>query len=266
MRAFVLDIAGIRVALSSSQPLFMQALMQRYADFHSAFPAQYHLHIDATWPPAHSHPPGEIGLRWESRGCRFDAPGVQGRIDLDAEHASLRLTSPTPLEDAEYFLRVVYALLAFRAGGVLFHAAGIVRHESACLFFGPSGSGKTTVSALSPNAHILNDDLVLLLPHGDAWIAHATPFWNPTQVQPRPGKAQVRLLLRLVQSPDVRLEPLYGATGVAELMACLPVLPTNPAYVVTLFERARTLLESVPAYRLYFRKDATFWRVVEPLL
>ena len=52
----------------------------------------------------------------------------------------------------ENFLRVAFAHLALEKGALLLHGAGVVREETAYVFFGPSGSGKTTVTTLSKGA------------------------------------------------------------------------------------------------------------------
>ena len=85
-------------------------------------------------------------------------------------------------EEVEYFLRVIYALLVFQAGGLLFHAAGIVRDGQCYLFFGHSGSGKTTVARLSSTDLVLNDDLVVLIPRQ---ISSGSPMPPRFTIQPR---------------------------------------------------------------------------------
>ncbi len=261
-----LDIGGLGVALACRRPALAEKLSRRYAGFAaSASPA---FHAEIAWQPGQLQdapflPPD---LHWETEdSLRFSAPGCRGWISLAEARAALHITSRYPVEGVDYFLRVVYALLAFRAGGALFHTAAIVRRGAAYLFFGPSGSGKSTVSALSPSDRVLNDDLVLLLPQGGAWQAHATPFWNPTQVRPTPGHAPVRAFLRLVQSSRLRLEPLGGAAALAEFLSCLPLLPANPALVPALLALGGSILARVPMYRLYFPKDDTFWTLVETL-
>ncbi len=262
-----LRIGGLGVSLACSHEALAAALARRYADF--ATPGEPHCRVEVTLQVSEGDAPVLPGdaLRWDAEGnLHFAASDYQGWISPAEGRARLHLAASNPVEGADYFLRVVYALLAFRAGGVLFHAAAVVRDGRAFLFFGPSGSGKTTVSALSSAYRVLNDDLVLLLPHGDAWYAYATPFWNPTQVRPSPGHAPVHVLLRLMQSPRLYAEPLRGATAQAEFLACLPVLPTNAAFVPALLSVGRALLQRVPMYRLYFPKDDTFWTLVDTLV
>ncbi len=266
MTDLTLHIGGLGVSLLCRHEALAAALARRYADFSA--PGEPRCRVEITWQAGErTHPvlPGE-SLRWDSDGSpRFAAPGYRGWISLPERRAELHLAVPNPVEGVDYFLRVLYALLAFRAGGVLFHSAAVVRDGEAFLFFGPSGSGKTTISAFSSAYQVLNDDLVLLLPQGGGWQAYATPFWNPSQVRPSSGDAPLRVLLRLEQSPRLYAEPLHGATAQAEFLACLPVLPTNAAFVPALLSVGRALLDDVPMYRLYFPKNDTFWTLVETL-
>ncbi|NJN66074.1 MAG: hypothetical protein HC884_04845 [Chloroflexaceae bacterium] len=204
--------------------------------------------------------------------ARIATPTCEGTIDLERGQARLALAeapatcATRTASDVEYMLRVACALLAFRAGGVLFHGAGIVRHGRAYLFFGHSGSGKTTAARLSPDDLVLNDDLVVVMPHNGAWMVHATPFTNPTQVGATgPAAAPLGAMLRLVKSQRVAIEPVGAGRMLAEVLASIPVLPSNPEYPGRLLEWGQQLLQQVPAYRLHFLRDASFWQVVEPL-
>jgi hypothetical protein len=212
----------------------------------SGTPPQTHIAPDATFS-------GDLII--------FGLPGFRGTIDPDRS-AELAIASHTPARGVDYFLRVVLSALAFRSGGLLLHAAGVVRGRRAFLFFGRSGSGKTTVARNSPDDLVLNDDLVLLRPENGHWMAYGTPFTNPSQTTPAAGSAPVAALLRLVQSPRVVLQPLTGARALAELLACVPVLNASPAPPL---ERCRMLLLSIPAYDLHLRPDSSFWEVIEKI-
>lgn len=203
-------------------------------------------------------------LVFRADGAHFTDPAYAGHIDLAQQCAALTLDSATPLEDADYFIRTLYALRLFEAGGLLFHAAGLVRHERGYLFFGPSGSGKTTVARLSPEVIVLNDDLVALLPRAGQWHVHATPFSSPTQHAPTgPRSAIVSGAYRLIQDRTVYVEDLPPALAVAEIVAGSPIVCADPARTFDLIARARQLIARVPVRRLHFLPDDSFWEVVE---
>jgi len=169
------------------------------------------------------------------------------------------------VEEVDYFLRVVCAVQVFQAGGFLFHAAGILRDGRAYVFFGPSGIGKTTISQISGEGTVLNDDLILLLPDEEHWYVHSTPYSNATQIAPLAGQfAPLGGMYRLVQDQEVFLENSTPGHTLAEIIANIPVISTDPARSTELITRCQKLLASTPVFRLHFRKDNSFWQVVKP--
>ncbi|HEY0607712.1 MAG TPA: hypothetical protein VGD58_32660 [Herpetosiphonaceae bacterium] len=260
-----LSIAGLGITLHCGDPELAAALRQRYRDF----PLDGEPLLTATITLAgreRAAPLYDPAISFDHGTLRFTTPSYTGTIDVQTGRAALTISSAYPLEDIEYFVRVIYALLAFRAGGLLLHGAGIVRGGRGYLFCGYSGSGKTTVARLSPDDQVLNDDLVVALPDGDRWLLYATPFWNPTQVRPSGIKcAPLIALLRLVQNTTVFLEPMGAGQALAEIIANVPVLPADPALSAALLLRGRQLLLAVPTYRLHFLPDPSFWPLVETL-
>lgn len=260
---FTVAIADLPLTVHSDSTL-VAALANRYAAF-----------LQPDRPPALTARLTRTGrtprasddrpLVFRADGAHFTAPDYAGHIDLAAQRAALTLDSATPVEDADYFIRTIYALLLFQAGGLLFHAAGLVRHERGYLFFGHSGSGKTTVSRLSPEVVVLNDDLVALLPSNGQWHMHSTPFSNPTQHAPASGprSAVICGAYRLVQDRRVYAQDLPPALAVAEIVASSPVVCADPARTLTLLTRARQLHAAFPIKHLHFLPDNSFWKVVE---
>ena len=263
-----LSIGGLSVLLQCTDRSLADRIRQRYRGFFAIDVPQFNVQV--TVKATASETAGRSAL-WQvpealfSAGklC-FDSPGFLGRIDSRRAGAQLALASAHPVEDLDYFLRAVFALLAFDAGGLLFHAAGILKEGRVFLFFGPSGSGKSTIARLSTQASVLNDDLVLLMPSSGGWDVHATPFWNPTQV--RPAAAQTGRLagiFKLVQDQQACAAPLTGARAVADVLACAPIVPADPERVAGLLQRCAALVAASQSFTLHFRKDSDFWDVVE---
>jgi len=263
-----LAIADLPLTIQSDSRL-IAALANRYAAFLQSDwlaeldrPAAFTAQINRVGHTPHATDDRPLIFRVD--GAHFTAPDYVGHIDVAQQRATLTLDSATPVEDADYFIRTIYALRFFEAGGLLFHAAGLVRHDRGYLFFGHSGSGKTTVSRLSPEAVVLNDDLVALLPHDGQWHMHSTPFSNPTQHAPTgPRAAIVCGAYRLIQDRRVYAEDLPTALAVAEIVASSPVVCADPARTLELLTRARQLHSVVPIRHLHFLPDNSFWNVVE---
>lgn len=262
------NVAGINVVVTSTNSGLLAALQTRYQDYLDEGEVKLKVIINLKGRHRESSLL-DTGTTFKDKRCVFTAPGYEGYIDIDEKYGELNLSSRRPVDEVDYYLRVAYALLAFEVGGLMFHTAGIVRKGEAHLFFGHSGSGKTTVSRVSKNDIVLNDDLLILLPQSSGnqenrnWIASSTPFWNPSQVQPTHRSAPVAGIYRLVQNHDVYLEPMGSGQALAEMISNIPVIPDDPARGIELLKRGTSILRDVPAYRLHFLPDDSFWGVID---
>jgi len=263
-------LAGWRVRLHCAPDALAEAAAARYAAFAVPEDGPADLTIQAAVRPGpwHGAPAASLlaaALEPDARGYRLAVAEATARLQLEEGLADLTLTAGDPLVSLEYFLRIACALLAFRDGGLLLHAAGLLVAGQVHLFVGVSGSGKSTVTALSPQATALSDDLVLLRPMNGRWMAYGTPFWNPETAARgwQSAGGPVAGIYKLVKSPEVRMEPLSAASAAAEVAANCPVVNGRPELLSELLLRCRALVGAVPAQRLYFRKDAGFWELIE---
>jgi hypothetical protein len=257
-----LSVGSIHVKLACDDQYLADGLIDRYRDFPAETDSMFSGVIKLRSRQGTSAPPGP-SMVFRDRVLYFTDQDFSGFIDDGDGHGQLEVQSSHPEDSVDYYLRAIYSLLAFRAGGVMFHAAGIVRKGRAFLFYGHSGSGKTTVSRLSPDDLVLNDDLVLLLPQGNGWQVHATPFWNPSQVHPTRQSAPLAGMYSLVQSKQVFLRKMSSAQALAELVSNVPIIPEDQARSIELLMRGEKLLESVPAYQLHFLPNDSFWSVID---
>ena len=263
-----LTIGPVRLNIAAQDPAVHAALRSAYRSFTASTDEVAHvltLHVDYAAGPA----PANWPFMFEQGVLHFRAEHYVGWLNLRAPHAMqrayLNVIAPEPFEPIDYFVRAALALLAFEAGGLLFHAAGLVRRQQGYAFFGYSGSGKTTVARVSTGVSVLNDDLVVLWPEAEGWSIYATPFSNPTQVAPSaPQSAPLAALLRLVQAVHVFVEPLDQAVAVAEVIASCPIVSADLDRALSLLARAAQLVAAVPVQRLHFLPDDSFWTVVQP--
>jgi hypothetical protein len=249
--------------VSSEDVDLMNDLSRRYAEFLGAKTIHITIYI-RVMGQKEEESLLKIQPAFESSKAYLKGVFIDGAVDLENGLAEIRLPDLHKVENAEYFLRIVTAMEIYRSGGILFHAAGIVRNGGAYLFFGHSGAGKSTIARYSQNDFVLNDDLVVIQPELDIWRVYATPFWNPTQVIPSNRSAELKQLFRLVQDNQVYLEPINPGRALAEMVANVPVIPSNPSWCAGLIERCQDLMRTTPVQLLHFLPDDSFWRVVDP--
>jgi len=263
------SIADTHLEIASPHGEVVSWLSERYAPYCSDAAPQARLLImlDPSLPPLPEWPDSPRFLFDAQGGLFFNHPLYRVESDWPQRHIFLHATAHVPRYNLVYLIRALFALLIADNGGLLLHGAGLVRHGQAYLFLGPSGTGKTTVSRLSYEsglAEILNDDLVALLPNGDQWIAHATPFHNPSQapIAPHPFSAPVQGLYKLVQAPHVAVTPLALGQALATLSAAVVVAMGDERRAPLLLERLALLQVAHPLMELHFTRSTTFWNVI----
>jgi hypothetical protein len=245
-------------------PSLYPRLERRYGGFLSTLSTYENpFHIRILLPQSQTAKPENKAPIFTQNGLQYTPPGWEGMLDFSQKIGWMRPASPYIIEEIDYFLRIVCAVQAFQSGGLLFHAAGILREGLAYIFFGPSGIGKTTISRLSGKKNVLNDDLVLLFPDHPGWTVYSTPFYNPTQITPQGNRhAPLAGMYRLVQDQQADLKINSPGQALAEVVANVPVISTDSTRTLELLSRCQSLLEKVPVFRLHFRKDKSFWEII----
>jgi hypothetical protein len=261
--SLTLSIANLGLKIECHNAAVINQLRDRFAGFDQA--AAIDLSVRVQIDPDRAAAPIDRPAKFKNGSIHFTSIGFTGSIDPLNRHGQLTISPHWPLDDIEYFARVAYTLLAFEAGGLMLHATGIVRHDRAYLFFGPSGSGKSTTARNSADKLILNDDLIILRPDHQHWLAYATPFWNRPQLRPNTNmRAPLAGLYHLVQDRSVFIESIDAARAVAEVTASAPVISGDPQRSLALLDCIDQILHAqIPIKHLHLLPDASFWDVIE---
>ena len=208
-----------------------------------------------------------LGMRLEGSRLEIWSYEFAGWVNWADHRAVLAVVSSSQARFArglENFLRVLTASFILERGGFLLHAAGIVRGGRAYVFFGPSGSGKTTVTDLSAEDTVLSDDLTLVVRRAGRYEAAGIPFGLAHHRVPSTrGSFPIASLNRLVQSPGLNRVPLMGARALAEMSASLPFVMQDGRQASKAMDNVGRALAEIPAYELLFRRDSSFWDVVQ---
>lgn len=203
-------------------------------------------------------------ITWqEGDRIRFRSFFEDGWIARDQRVAHLDLRAEG---NPENFLRVLYAWECLAHGGLLLHASGIVRNGVGFVFFGHSGAGKTTIAGLSAPAVVLSDDLVMIRPMADRVIVFGAPFAGalPETARTNLG-APLAGFFSPIQASFHRTERLPTVAAAARLASCAPFVMQQPARCAQITALCANLVQTIPTYLLYFRKDSQFWEVIDDL-
>ena len=256
-----LDIAGIAVALEIADADKRASVRERYREFIATDRKPQAVVRVEVRPGARFIPmkqgPWVIETSYDQGHLKYRSHFDEGHVDLERGAGVLEMAPET---DVENFLRVLYAHLCLRAGGLLLHAAGVVCDDDGFVFFGQSGSGKSTASRLSLDKTILSDDLIILrIVDGKARV-YGVPFRGDFPEAPRVNtSADLRGLFALVKASEHAVAPLAPPAALAQLLACMPFVIIDAAHAKRAVETCAQIIERVPVRALRFRLDSGFW-------
>ncbi len=150
---------------------------------------------------------------------------------------------------------------------LIIHCAGIKKNGKGYIFFGGPGSGKSTLASFSKKFHVLHDDMNLISINKHAVLVEGVPF-NPKLIERTNQGGPLSMICSLHQSEIDRIAK--GTPGeliqkiLPEVFLPLTLLSADRKRAFNyLLSSVRHLADSVPYYRLYFRKDDTFWEIID---
>ena len=261
-----LDIAGLCVALQIADQETYARTRETYAEFLSqvapACTVRVELRPGADFVPRHA---GSWDIETALAGDRLSYRSYDDAGDVDFQTGT-GLLALAPGAGAENFLRVLYAHLCARSGGLLLHAAGVIRDGRGHVFFGRSGSGKSTTARLSRAAGctVLSDDLVILRKVEGVFRVFGVPFRGTAMEIPRTrADAPLAGLYALVKAPQHALVPLDRPHAVAALTRSVPFVMAAPLSGNAVIAFCADLARTVHPAELHFRKDDGFWKVID---
>jgi hypothetical protein len=189
-----------------------------------------------------------------------------GRLDWKGDSVSAGLWVATEETGAfrgafENFLRVLTAHALLLEGGVLLHSAAVVSAGGAYLFVGPSGAGKSTISHASHSAGrtVVSDDLNVVT---SRFTLGGNSFFSEIGTR-REGSFPLRGMYRLEKGTEDALRPMGEAEALATLIACAPFVNHSRFLAHRLWSNLSALAGRVPGHVLTFRREATFWPLIE---
>lgn len=185
----------------------------------------------------------------------FDPSSGKGTINLPAHDKQIVLLN---------FLTQVFCRLVMEHGGLILHAACVIRKDRAYIFYGRSGAGKSTICRFSPGCAIATDDITALRNRGGKFLAWGIPQADRFPPPQKYGPFKINGLYRLIQSRRNKINRLSGAEAAAGLLGTWKKR-MQPQTIAKMLELLSELTDHVPAYELYFRKDSSFWKCIDKI-
>ncbi len=265
------QIAGIPFAVRASSSQHRQWLRTAYKAFRTKRKPWVHL-----------------AIRTRSRSCfyvRNRERIVQdgGHWQLESQIFRIRELIPRKEYEAEIaagpgigdLMRAWFSGVLLSRGGILLHAAGVIRAGRALVFCGPTGSGKTTLARLAGSQPLLSDESIAITrrsgAHGSAKIyyAHGTPFFGELAAATVNRCAPIGeiFLLDAKRSPRTRggcrLSSVRASQSMAQLVAQSFLRRPAANSLNILLPLLDELIQRVRVCRLEFDPTAEIWDFID---
>jgi hypothetical protein len=205
--------------------------------------------LDFDYGPNHTH---LVGIDWMARlewSSGISAALWAATEEPGAFHGAL-----------ENFLRVLAAHVLLLEGGVLLHSAA-VSSGGARLFVGLSGAGKSTISraAQASGRSVVSDDLNVVT---SELSLGGSSFFSEIGAR-REGSYPLAGIYRLEKGSEDALRPMGEGEALASLIACAPFVNHSRFLAHRLWTNLTALTAKIPSHVLTFRREVTFWPLLE---
>jgi hypothetical protein len=265
----MVEIAGLNIRIRTESLELFDSAMTRYNKFIS-LTNNFSLNIDVHLSTA-IHFPNPNGTEdffndqiFQKSKCLVCSNYFTGYIEIDTKYGKVICADSNPLSWLEHFLRVTYAIISLQRGDLLFHGAALVKDGQGYVFFGPSGSGKSTVTELSNNCTVLGDDLIVIKKREHLFRVYATPFNSEDDNGFQITNTDVPIigLYRLKQNKTTFLKKMSPANILADLLMSIPSVNKNYSGSKTAIDLCARIVDSIPCYEMYFKRDNEFWKFI----
>ena len=259
------EIGGIAISLSTTDQIFYDLLLRRYADFLSDSPAEFALDFEILEPRPASD--DDVRVRREGEEWLLQRGDFSARWDPRTGTGLVRQNAnPYSLDSV---LRILHSLILVRRGGFLLHAASAICDGRAYLFSGVSGAGKTTMTRIATSdVTLLTDEISYVRPENvrpdvdldrRIYRAFGTPFAGELAKAGENTSAPIAALFFLEKGPENRIDELSSAEAVRRLMRNILFFAEDPALAEELLATACAFIASLPIRRLTFYPDSQVW-------
>lgn len=168
---------------------------------------------------------------------------------------------PTGLERRVFaMLRMLTCMNVTARGGVALHGATVERDGRAIVFVGRRRAGKTTlVRRLPEGMRSLGDDLALLLPTGDGFVAHGSPFTGRERTAAELGAAPLHRVCVIEQGERTIATPLGARDATRELLRRAFLHVDAPSERQRVVDATLRLVARVPVLRVTIHLETSPW-------
>jgi len=202
----------------------------------------------------------QVSIKKDANKISFQRSDYLIESTPDYTSATIHVHDELALKHA--LMNLYSSYIVYHNWGLLIHSSCAIENGKAHIFAGHSGAGKSTAARLSEPRALLSDEATIVKISENSITVFDSPFRSElpsTGYQQPTPLAGIQLLQ---QSEKIRLEKMRKPDALLSLMDKVFYWSHDPVETQRIMGLLRTLVEKVPVYELYFRKDPTFWELI----
>lgn len=187
-----------------------------------------------------------------------------GWLELNGLFYKGRFNVAPYAETIDRIFKLVLSQVMIFESGLMLHSSGVIKNNRVWLFAGESGVGKTTVATqLHGLGEPFSVDRVCIKKTDNVWQAYSTPFSDATMLSKSEGPFPVQGIVFISQSENVSITQIVGMEAFMSLARNAYVNAKSKEIDKLLVDTMSCVVEEVPCYKMEFRKDETFWPILD---
>jgi hypothetical protein len=259
--SLVIEIGGMPVRVTTTDPRFLAMLQDRYAGFVTSS-ERAEIEFDVELTPSLAPGPA-VAVRVTQSFGRWTFQRGDFRAEWHAASGTGWIRQTANPYSIDAVLRIVHTVVLAGQGGFLLHSASAIRNGKAFLFAGVSEAGKTTISRLAPpDVTLLTDEISYVRKQDSGYVAYGTPFTGELAKLGENVSAPIAALYLLAKGPENRNQPIAPGEAARSLLANLLFFAEDKELVQSIFHAAFDFVSRVPVSRLTFVPDARVWELI----
>ncbi|MCQ6277201.1 hypothetical protein JMM81_20210 [Bacillus sp. V3B] len=183
-------------------------------------------------------------------------------IEADTDYRNATIFAHDDFALKHAMTNLYSAFIVYHNWGLLIHSSCVIEEERAHIFAGQSGAGKSTAARLSEPRPLLSDEATLIQITSKAIIVHDSPFRSELMSSEKKACVPLASIQLLHHSPQNNRMKIRKPDALIQLMDKVFYWGYSPEETKTILHLLRTLVDEVPTYELYFKKDDTFWELI----
>ncbi|MEH6949715.1 hypothetical protein V7068_22270 [Bacillus sp. JJ634] len=183
-------------------------------------------------------------------------------IEVDSEYKEAIVSVYDDLALKHALMNLYSSFIIYHNWGLLIHSSCVIEKDTAHIFAGQSGAGKSTAAKLSYPRDLLSDEATILKITPGEIIVCNSPFRSELEsskyLKGHP-LGSIQLLYQSLQSQRISVKK---SDALIELMNKVFYWETSAEETRNILGLLRTVVDTVPTFKLYFQKNNTFWELI----